>query len=183
MQQTGNGRLNYYFSDLTVPREINDMLDKIRYYAFQLKNNNITVIFDHYVFNNTIKEINYYYKRGLIKEKELFLIKKDIANMINFAENLSQTGVSKEGSKYHFYLSTFNIDSNTIYTEFDLYKESQIWVNTINPIVIGNQEISFIQKQWLNSLKRYSTLISQSNEICQFEFFSEQREYLGKIAL
>jgi hypothetical protein len=68
IKQTGNTPLNYSFSDISIPKEINHALNKIKSHQYQLMNNNITVIFDPFVFCNTIKEINYYYKRGLITE-------------------------------------------------------------------------------------------------------------------
>jgi hypothetical protein len=183
VQQTGTVPFNYSFSELTLSKEINYMIEKFRLNFFQYRSNFVTVILDQFICSNTIKEINYYYKRGLINDDELILIKQDLTDFLDSTEKLVQTGISKNGSKYHFYLSSFNIESNTIYTEHDSKFESQFWIYTVNPIVISNLKVASTQKRWLNSLKRYSTLITQSNEIRQSEFFSKQREYIDQLGI
>jgi hypothetical protein len=57
--------------------------------------------------------------------------------------------------------------------------EAIFWIFSINPVNIFSPELCKLQKKWLLSLKRQSTLISQSNEILQNDFFDSQRAFLN----
>ena len=141
--------------------------------------NNVVLILDMNVFLNLMKEIQYFYQRKLITGEELLLLKEDSFHLVEQYEQIVQTG--KLGSaKIQLYLSSLCANSNTIYCEYDDKVEPLFWIFTVNPVVIRNSGIISMQLKWLNSLKRQSALITQSNEILQAEFFFQQREYIEK---
>jgi hypothetical protein len=177
--QTHETPLNYYFSEVIIPEEIMSLYNKTRYYS-QLMDNN-TYIIDKDVFLNTIREIQYYCRRRLISEEELVLLKGDLMEMISTWESQAQKGVSESGTVHNYYLSTLNIESNSVYSAFDGNTVSYFWIYPVSPVTIGNNVMCVMHKKWLDSLKKYSTLITQSNEMAQAEFFNKQREYLHKL--
>jgi hypothetical protein len=170
--------LNQHFSDISISPELVDLRENIRTVLLQF--NNTTMIWDPNIFLSIIKDIQYYFQRKLINEEDLLILKKDISDMIDLSEQMVKTG-ALGGSKIYIYLSPLYINSNTSYIRFDHTVKTFIWVFIANPIVVNNEEVCDLQKKWLYSLRRQSTLISQSNEILQAEFFDRQREYLDKL--
>ena len=143
-----------------------------------IKGNHVTLILDMNIFLNLIKEIQYFYNRKLLTDEELLLIKEDTIRMIEQFEESTQTGTFGS-AKIQIYLSSLCVNSNTIYYNYDDKVEPLFWFFTINPVIIQNSGFVSMQMKWLNSLKRQSVLITQSNEIMQAEFFSKQREYIN----
>ena len=168
---------NIPFSGTVLPDEVNIFQRKMK--GNFIHGNNVVLILDINIFLNLIKAIQYYYHRKLLTNEELLLLKKDTLHLIEQYENMVQTG--KYGlSKVQLYLSSLCVNHNTVYYNYDDKVEPLFWIFTINPVVIQNAGIISMQLKWLNSLKRQSALITQSNEIMQAEFFSRQREYIDK---
>ena len=176
IHQTHDVPLNFYFSEFKVPSQLNTDYKKYTYNYQKIKN--ITIILDKNIFVSIIDEMLYYYKRNLINREELKAMQKELLQILNDLEQILQTGINKTGSSRLIYLSTLNIESNYSYLEYDENVCSLFWVYTINPIMVFNNEACTIQKKWLDSLMKYSTLITRSNELLQAEFLNTQREYI-----
>ena len=166
---------NESYSDLVLPEAVFSFQRKMRGNLIQGKN--VIFILDTNIFLNLIKEIQYFYNRKLLTNGELVMIKEDTTRLIEQYEELTQTG-SFGAAKIQLYLSSLCVSSNTIYHNVDDRVEPLFWLFTINPVIIQNNGFVTMQKKWLNSLKRQSALITQSNEIMQAEFFFKQREYV-----
>ena len=180
--QTQNVSFDYFFSDVVIPEEIENLLAEIKKVSPILKANETTVICNPSVVMTTIKEIQYYTKRGLINNEELQLLKKDLLAWVDFFEKTIKTGTNEQGARCSYFLSSFDIiESNSIYTKFDDRTESQFWIYTMNPLTISKSGVCKMHKEWFNSLKRYSTFITQSNEILQAKFLNKQREYINSV--
>jgi len=169
-----------YFSNLTLPQELSILQQKI---AEEIKNvRNVTVILSPNISLSIIKDIQYFYQRKLINKEDLEALKKDLLNMSDFAEEVAKAGKLEGGnSQIDIYISIPYISSNTVYLEYDDVSEVHYWIYSNNPMVIRNSEISNIQKKWFLSLKKSSTLITQSNEILQADFFDMQRKLINKL--
>jgi len=168
---------NALYSEIALPGDIVMHQRKMR--GSILKGNDVTLILDMNIFLNLIKEIQYFYQRKLLNAEELFLLKEETLHLIEQYGNMAQTGVNGS-TKIQLYLSSLAVNSNTIYYKYDDKMDPLFWIFTVNPVVIKNDEFASIQLKWLNSLKRQSALISQSNEILQAEFFFRQQEYVDK---
>jgi len=165
------------YSELLLPDEVVVFQKRMRGNLFQGKE--MVIILDMNIFLNLIKEIQYYYHRKLLTSEELLLLKEDMLGLIEQYEKIAQTG-SFGAVRIQLYLSLLCVNSNTIYYKYDEKVEPFFWIFTINPVIIQNAKFASMQLKWLNSLKRQSTLISQSNEIMQSDFFYQQREYIDK---
>ena len=179
-QQTENVHFNYLFSDVVIPVEMEQLLKKIRLLSEEaLVNNEMTIISNPSLCMSIVAEIQYYTKRGLINEEELQLLKKDLFAWLEATEMIIKSGVNRQGGRCSYFLSSFDIiESNSIYTSFDMRLESQFWIYTINPLTVSKPGACKMHKEWFNSLKRYSTYITQSNEILQAEFINKQKKYI-----
>ena len=164
------------YSNLVMPDSVFVFQRKLKGSLIQGKN--VTLILDVNIFLNLIKEIQYFYNRKLLTNEELALIKEDTIRLIEQYEEITRTG-TLGGTRIQLYLSSLCVNTNTIYYSFDDKIEPLFWLFTINPVIIQNVGFVSMQMKWLNSLKRQSALITQSNEIMQTKFFFKQREYIN----
>jgi len=168
----------YYLEDVVIPDEILEYKDKI---IRELKSlSNTTFILDRHTFLNTIKEIQYYYRRKLINKKELYLLKEELEHIIEYAQQHILKGTHM-GVTHYFFLSHLNIYSNSLYVEYADKFQSFFFEFGIHHIRTMNQGVCDVHKKWLESLKKISVLISTSNESAQMDFFSKQKKYLNNL--
>jgi hypothetical protein len=178
MHQNQESSLNYFYSDINLPEKLICLQQKVLDNLKKIKNK--TIIFDTQIFKNLIWEVQYYHKRKLIDEVEFYLIREDLLGLIDLVENIAQTGYCAD-SKYNFYLSSLKIESSSRYIKCDDQVKSQFFINSIEPIIISDPNLCFIHKKWLDSMRKYATLITQSNEILQVKYFHKQRSYIEEI--
>ncbi|MDH6308560.1 hypothetical protein M2451_000871 [Dysgonomonas sp. PFB1-18] len=168
-----------YYADVYISSELETLRTAIGSETSVSKD--IVFILDPNVFLSPLREVHYFHGLNLISDAEASLIKIDFNHMIDYIEKIARTGQSDSGIKYNFYISSFNIDVNSSYnilngrviSFFDFQFFSQITLTT--PRMCG------AHKEWLESLKRYSTLITESNEAAQAEYFERQRKYIDRI--
>ncbi|MBD8347831.1 helix-turn-helix domain-containing protein [Dysgonomonas sp. HGC4] len=179
VHQVENVPLNFYYSDFSIPQEILNLQKELKY-NFQ-RVSNLMILLDKNVILSIVMDANYFYKRNLISESELRVIQSELYECVDMVEEMTQKGVNQEGSEVLIYLSHLNIESNGSYFEYDGQAYSQLWSYFSVPISISNPQASFLHKKWLDSLKKYSTLITQSGEIQRSEFLNWQREIISNI--
>ncbi len=177
--QLANTPLNYRFMDVVLPPDLIKLRDKILSHEGRIATH--IFILNREVYLNIIKEIQYYYKRKLISDDELKLLRYDLIQIIKDTEEFSYRGIDRFGDPISIYLSAFNIESNSVYTHSGGHSLSYFYPYTINPMIIRNVEVCSVHKKWLESLKKYSVLITQSNEELMSEFFSHQFEYIDNM--
>lgn len=175
IHQSQDVSLNYSFSDVVLPLEIN----LLRKRAAELSDmvDNTTMILDNNIYLHTIKDMQYYYRRNLITKEEFKQIKEEFIFMIEQTERLVQTGLNRFGKSRYYYISPLSIKSNIVLVHYDATVISHLWYNSLTPISTTNSKLCSDHVAWLNSLKKYSSLITQSNEILSSEFFNQQRKY------
>jgi len=176
IHQGYNVPLNFRYADMDFPDEILALSGKVWEYTRRI--HNTTLIIDELVFKNIFNEIAYYYQRSLLTTEEYLQLKDELLLYIKKFETVVSVGTNELGSPYTVYLSKLNIESNSCYFKIDNEVESSFWVFGISPIYTDNNIVFTSHKKWLDSLKKYSTLISQSNELLQSKFFNEQYNYI-----
>ncbi|MDR3338807.1 MAG: hypothetical protein LBT25_01715 [Candidatus Symbiothrix sp.] len=179
MHRSHKTTINSSFSDIVFPPEMVEIQKKFMSRVSQI--NEITVILNRDVLLNLIREIQYYYNRKLISEQEVKLLQNDLTAYVNLFEKMMQKGMNEAGPTYYFYLSLLEIESNSICAKYNGKIVSQYWISAVKSAIITDQNICRMQQQWLESLKKYSVLITQSNEILQAVFLNKQREYIENI--
>jgi len=179
MHQTLKASMYFSFSQLEMPDDINSLHDEIlRYTPYKT---DVTFILDHNFFSGIVQEIEYFYMRRLITIEELALIREDISALLDLTERSIRTGTSGNGDRTSYYYSTLNIDSNTAYVKIRDEIVSYFWIYQGGPIMTINSEVTAFHKVWIDSLKKYSVLMTGSNERLQTEFIDRQRESLKRI--
>jgi hypothetical protein len=117
----------------------------------------------------------------LISDKDIAVIKRELITLVNKIEKKMQDGCNKAGSIYNFYLSLLDIETNTTWASYGNGSGSFFWIYSISPTIICNEKVNTMHKKWLETLKKYSVLITQSNEILQVNFIDKQRKYIENI--
>jgi len=176
MHQNQESSLKYFYSDVFLPEKLIDLQQKAIENLRKFRNS--TYILDSNIFYNLAQSIQYYYKRRLITQDEFDLLKEDLYGLINMVESIAQTGSNKSGTKNNLYLSSMNVESSSRYVKYGEQIKSQFYADAMEPITISNANLCGIHKKWIDSMRKYATLITQSNEILQVRYFNKQRVYI-----
>jgi len=177
--QTYNISINDPFSETVIPAKINAIRQQFRVIRPNIYN--VHYIIDRDIFQNIAREIQYYYNRKLITDEEIALLKEELGQVLKNMETIMQTGCNEYGSSASYYLSLLDIETNTNCATFDGNIASLYWMQPVNSICIVNQDICNLQKRWIESIKKYSILVTLSNEILQAEFINKQVHYLNSL--
>ena len=179
MHQFQESSLKYSYSDVTMPEELLNLQHNAKYCLKKIRNN--TLILDSRIFINLIREVHYYHKRKLIDEADYLDLKNDLLGLIEKIEIIAQTGFYNSETKYNIYLSSLNVDSGSRFIKYDEQMKSIFFVSSMEPVVVTNTNLCKMHKKWLDSMRKYSTLITQSNEILQVKYFDKQRSNIEEL--
>jgi len=179
LRQCGVEQSDVSFTDMVMPGEILSLFHKIRH-ASKLESKNTFIIEENTILN-TIKEIQYYYKIKLINMEELELLRRDMLSFMKYIEKLIRNGINDNNAKYYFYLSTLEIGANSSVTIADDNVAAHFWIHFVDPIIVNNEVVCNIHRDWLDSLKKYSILITHSGELIREEFIARQYEAIDNM--
>lgn len=177
--QIQNEELNFSFSKIELSHEIKELQKQI---VTELKYiTTIHLIIEDNLFAPIVKDIDYFVNQQLITKEELQILKKELTNAIKDLEYLSISGTSNPNNETWMYLSHVNFETSYFYFKSEDY--SRIFIPTCfseyhihsNPLVCLRQE------KWIESLKKYCTLITQCAEKQRFNFFTKQKELIMKL--
>lgn len=172
------------FSDRRLTDELQEKRMKLIALSNHLPEN--TVIFDRNIFTSFIKHIQYFYSIGLISEEEKEVLKEELTQLIDDFENMAIIGRSRSGNenaaKSWFYLSNIDFDCNYSYVKGDNFERAYMdGIYLMDTISSSDPHICKLHKGWIESLKKYSTLISVSGEMERRSFFEKQRQVVREI--
>jgi len=168
------------FANFTLPDNI---LDTHKAFSNDVQNvPNVTIIMDNNVFWSAAKDLEYFFKRGLITDEELDVLKAELHDLINQLENAAAKGLSQSGSKVEMYVSSVDLEASYLHIEADNNQFSQLRTFSISAIDSFDPALCRIQKEWIESLKRYSVMISESGDMQRFEYMRKQHEYIERIS-
>ena len=122
-------------------------------------------ILDENLFSSFVKEIKYFSELGLVSTTDVEDMKKEFHN----------------GNGLSVYLSNVNFEATYSYVEKAGFQICFLRVYSINSMDSRDSKICDYQKKWIHSLKRHSTLISQSGEIQRMMFFNEQKKIVDAL--
>lgn len=164
------------FDELVFPTEIFDIQQQYVDISdnFQLTQH----IFDAMIFQNMINEIRYFNDIQLITEENKNQLKEELFNLSGRLEELAKKGQNEQGNQVKIYISNINFEATYSYAEIDKHLLSLIRVYAINAITTQDPQISESLKNWIQSLKKFSTLISESGEMQRIHFFKKQCELI-----
>ena len=167
------------FSDFELPEKVWDA-HKFLYESIQAVPN-VLVVMDHNIIRTVVREIEYFQKRSLLSNDDLQLLKGELNDIVNALEKMAIEGKCKHDANLELYVSEVDLEASYLHFECSGNQFAQVRIYSISAIDSFNEGLCRIQKNWIESLKRYSVLISGSGEMQRFDFLKEQRRYINKI--
>lgn len=160
-------------SDIDMPVSVIELQKKLASAIQQI--GRVSFIWDSNVIISLVKEILYFGGLQVISNEDVMALKEELLRLIDELEKLTLKGCSDMGNPISIYLSNLNFDMSYGYSERSGFHISFFRAYSINSIDSQQKIICETQKKWINSLKRHSTLITQSGEAERIRFFNEQR--------
>ncbi len=179
LYQTQKIRPNFLLSEFDLSGKIISAQKKLSNIAQNIPF--LTVVVSQQVFMPTIHDINYFFKRNLITEKELEQLKKELLEVVDYIEELTINGETPKGGKVEIFLSSVDLESSYLHAECVDRAYCLLRVYSVNALESVNDRICDLHKEWIESLKKFSILISRSGEIQRFEFLNKQRQYIREM--
>lgn len=153
--------------------------------AFVTESRNIkysSIILSQDIFTSFIREIKYFQNLNLMDETDLQNIKTELNELLTEMESLTISGTYSSGTEVFLYLSNIDIDASYILLEYEGHSHAHLNLYGISGINSRSYNICQTHYEWINSLKRYSTLITQGGEMQRYKFFQEQRKIINSFA-
>ena len=138
-------------------------------------------ILDRNIFLEIIHDIEYFFKLNLITIEDLKLLQSELLDILSCIETCAIEGVNKQGSRISIYLSNIDLEATYCHFEYDKQQKSTFTLYGMDGISSQLSSVCQKQKEWIISLKRFSTLITQSGELQRADYFNKQRELINNI--
>ncbi|MDR2414615.1 MAG: hypothetical protein LBD64_06480 [Odoribacteraceae bacterium] len=139
------------------------------------------IILDPMIFRYLINDIRYFNGVGLLLDEEKEKIQAELLLMLDDMERAATNGKYDSGNPLFFYISNINFESTYSYTVYKHGSVSCLSIFTLNVLASVDPVMFSMIREWVLSLKRLSTLISEAGEMPRRIFFKEQREIIGKL--
>jgi len=141
----------------------------------------IELIIDDNTLLSMIKEITYFYRRKLITDTDIAILQTELFDLVSFVEKFMMEGKNDLGAENICYLSKLDIETNYSYLQFNDQKIVELCIYKEIPAIISDSKVCDIMRKRLESLKKYSTLITGSNELQRTLYLDKQKEYIENI--
>lgn len=137
-------------------------------------------IVDPLIFYYMVNDLKYFSGIELITAEEIIEIKKELYYLLEEIEHRTSAGiVTEENNDLRVYISTLNLDTNYLYMSSDNFQMVAIKVFMHSYAASLDKETVIQFKNWIESFKKHSILISGCNELYQRTFFNKQRKIVA----
>ena len=167
------------FEELDIPPKLVNIQKD--YVAMARHIHSIDYIWDNMIFQHLINDIQYFASIHLISDETKEEIKKELFLLADELEELAINGKTADGNRVRIYVSNINFEATYSYVDTNNLQLSLIRIYSINSITTMDNEIFCTLKEWIQSLKKFSTLISESGEMQRIQFFKQQREIIDAL--
>lgn len=162
---------------IEIPEKLMEVLDSLSTMILDVPVTNI--IWDSNLFLTLVNDIKYFADLGFISVEGVNELKSELMQLLDEIENTAYQGCYPTGNKVNIYVSNVHFESSYTYMEKPGFQIGMFHLYSIDYIHSHHPDVCTEQKRWIESLKRYSTLISQCDERHRVAFFSKQREYVN----
>ncbi len=167
--------------DIKIPKKT---LDLHKQFAKQLRSIPTSIfIWDRNIFKSLVKGILYFANLNLFSSNDLDNLRNELFELLEELGSLMMNAQYKSGGKIYIYLCNIAIETIYGYIESKDIKISLLRIYAINLVDSKHPDIFKIQKDWVQSLRRYSTLITDSSEMERIKYLDQQREYINQLKI
>lgn len=167
------------FEELDIPPKLVNIQKD--YVAMTRHIHSIDYIWDNMIFQHLINDIQYFASIHLISDETKEEIKNELFLLADELEELAINGKTADGNRVRIYVSNINFEATYSYVDTNNLQMSLIRIYSINSITTMDNEIFCTLKEWIQPLKKFSTLISESGEMQRIQFFKQQREIIDAL--
>lgn len=168
-----------HFDELIIPQKISDIQQEYVQMAQHI--HTVDYILDNTIFQHLVNDLHYFYQIQLITAEDKQQIKEELLQLIDELEEIATTGKTESGSHVRIYISNINFEATYSYLSHGTFNMSLIRIYSINSISTQDNDMFHSIKEWIQSLKKFSTLISESGEMQRIHFFQQQRDIINTI--
>lgn len=177
IHQTHNLPINSRFSEIIIPAQVEKVHNE--YLELNNKIGHTTCVFDRNAIQAIINTIKFYYRINLLTNDEVKEMKKELLEMVMRFEAISRTGKSISGVETSLYISDLNIGTNILFFELKKGMSVHLLSSGKKPVISTHPKVCEEQKLWIDSLLKFSVLISKSNEILLAELVTNQNRLIS----
>jgi hypothetical protein len=139
-------------------------------------------VWDNLIFRYLVTDIQFFSTINLISNDDIQQIKEDLLALLDYIEQIAETGcVEETGTPVSFYISDINLDADYSYVQINDFCMSHVRTFILNSVASTDQSSFGKMKDWIDSLKKSSTLISKSGVKYRAEFFEKQRKIISEL--
>ena len=166
-------------ADIVVPEKVLESQKKLTQ-EIRLMPTTYTIL-DNNLFQSFVREVKYFAGLNMLSDEDIEVMKTELHRLLDDLEYVASSGEFSNGKQAYLYLSNINFEATYSFVEKGSFQLSMYRLYAINYMDSQHPEICRAQKEWIQSLKRYSTLISQSGEIQRMIYFTKQREIVDTL--
>jgi len=168
------------FADTVVPQRIQQIYQS---YFLESKNFAHTLyIWDYLIFQYLVTDIRFFSDIKLISVESIQDIKKDLLALLDYAEEIALRGCFPEtGSPVSLYISDLSFDADYSYVQLNDFYMTHVRTFILNSVASTDHSSFKKIKNWIHSLKKSSTMISQSGTAFRADFFEKQRMIISEL--
>lgn len=163
-----------YFSELTISDELKQVQKDFVKATQYIQTTNY--IWDCMMFHYLVNDIKYFASIHLITDEEVTNLQAYLLQLLDDLEAIASKGKFDTGKDVHIYISNINFEATYSYVETSNLQLSLIRIFSINSITSRDKDMCKSMKEWVQSLRKFSTMISESGEMQRIQFFKKQRE-------
>lgn len=163
-----------YFSDLVLSDELKQAQKNFVEATQYIQTTNY--IWDSMMFFHLVNDIKYFASVHLITDEEVIKLQDELLRLLDDLEGIATKGKFETGKDVHIYISNINFEATYSFVENSNMQLSLIRIFSINSITSRDKEMCKNMKEWVQSLRKFSTMISESGEMQRIQFFKKQRE-------
>ena len=150
-----------------------------REFAESVRNSPKSVyIFDRRFIEYFVNDVHFFYDIRMITKEDVLCLKDDLHAMLSELERYAVNGCFDTGNKVEIFLANVLIDANYYYVDAINYKLTIMRSFAFSDSYSFDEVVFQNMKNWLNFLKRTSTLISEGSITERIRFFDEQRKLI-----
>lgn len=165
------------FDSFYLPDEIHERREKLVRMNFYTSHH--SWILNRNLFLSMAREINYFYRLRLISDEKKEILKKELIELLTYIEDRATYGMKKYNAQSWIYLCNIDTTANYTYIKGEDFERAYMdGVYLLDTISSSDTIICKFHREWIESVKRFSTLISVSGEIERRNYFEEQKELI-----
>jgi len=138
-------------------------------------------IFDRRFIEFFVKDIRFFLDIRLLTKDDVLHLKKDLHLLLSDLERYTMNGRLDTGHKVDVFLANVHFDANYNYIDASTFKLTMMRTFSFSDSYSFDEAVFQNMKNWLNFLKRTSTLISEGNVTERIRFFERQRKLVDSM--